>query len=157
MSLEATKQLLNSLSQNELQECKQHINMLLAVKKHAPPNNGQGNDELLILDAIVQTLESLGVEFTSSTTLQHRNAYSAFKKKAPDLLRYVKHHTKTRNEARKLLRWGAEMLYRDLTQMGIAVSSSTIMNHIHRMPAVINKNMPGYATAGGIQWLLTKR
>lgn len=47
-----------------------------------------------------------------------------------------------------LARVSVRLLIQDLQEMHIAVSARTIMNHIHRIPGVLNKYFPGYAAAG---------
>jgi hypothetical protein len=41
--------------------------------------------------------------------------------------------------------------------MEVAVSARTLMSHIHRLPAVINKSFPGYAQAGHLGKIIGKR
>ena len=53
--------------------------------------------------------------------------------------------------------FGEFVQHADLCRMEVAVSARTLMSHIHRLPAVINKSFPGYAQAGHLGKIIGKR
>lgn len=108
----------------------------------------------LVLDALTSTLTRLSVEHASIYFLRKHPHYSLFKTRCSDLMPFFRAAVATRNEQRLLLELAMELLYKELTEMGIAVSCRTMMNHVHRIPAVLNKHFPGYAASGLLSWIL---
>ncbi len=109
------------------------------------PSNG---DTELVADAISNFMRSRGLELTSSTQLLKHHGARAFCNKVTDVMGYVRRTANTRQEHRKVLNLAIGLLYDNLIAMNVAVSSVTMMNHVHRIPAVVNMSFPGYAQSG---------
>jgi hypothetical protein len=75
--------------------------------------------------------------------------FPSFKGKCPSIIEYLqaaKITSKTQQWA--VLLEGFRILYEDLTAMGLATDGSMLMRHVHRLPALLNREYPGYAAGG---------
>lgn len=80
-----------------------------------------------------------------------------FAKKTPAVWAFVTEHTKNRAGAQTMLMVAVKLLHADLMDMGIAVSTRTMMAHVHRLPALINRQFPGYAASGLLKLFATRK
>ena len=146
--------LLPVLTGSELEQVKQQINMLRAV---GPSTQQQVGDEAMeLLQAIVMFLSSKGLEYNSAVMLRQISQYSVFADKAKNVFRFMR-GIDNRTQKRAFLLLAVELLYKDLTAMGIAVSARTVMSHVHRIPAVVNKSFPFYAKSGLLKMIVRNR
>jgi hypothetical protein len=144
-TIDQVLRLLPRLTKHELDEVKEQINLLRTVGPSTQREVGDEASELL--QAIVTFLSSRGLEYNTMAMLRKVDQYEAFADKAKNVFRFMK-GVEGRTKKRAFLSLAAELLYDDLTSMDVAVSARTMMSHTHRIPAVINKNFPGYARAG---------
>lgn len=114
----------------------------------APPDKASGDIDLC-LSAISIMLQKRGLEFVSPYILKRHPGFASFAAKVPPIMRLLRKTTTNRIELDYLLELSASLLYDDLTHQGFnAVSSRLIINHFHRVPSILNKNFPGYLSAG---------
>jgi len=112
--------------------------------------------EVMVVDAIARTLTGMGVECPHAGVLM-RAIDSRFRQKLPGLLTYLRNAHPQRQGQIVVLRMGVELLYKDMTNAGYPVTARTLMGHIHRLPAAINRAFPGYARGGMMQWIVRIR
>lgn len=105
-------------------------------------------DEGIMLQAIADILVELGIEHTTAMRLTKATAYKTFHEQFLGLQPWLDKQGLSRNEKRLLMRIGVDMLYRDLSGMGIPIGSRMIMTHIGRLSVVLNAAFPGYAELG---------
>lgn len=143
-----------SLTSDEVQRIRAALDMSGQlggkVKHEAIPS-----DELNALDAIARFMQERGLDLSGREQLARGRGYNAFKAKVPALFAYLK-QAGDRNAQRALLTIGIELLYADLTKIGLAVTSRSLMAHTHRIVGVINREFPGYAQAGFIKLILRR-
>lgn len=114
-------------------------------------------DELLVLEAIVSFMDSTGVDASNAGMLAKTSNFQAFKKKVPAIMQVLKASNLKRNETRAVLRTGASMLYQVLTEQGVEATSRRMMDHIHRLPAQLDRHFPGYAMMGLLSVIVRAR
>jgi hypothetical protein len=113
-----------------------------------------GDDALIVAEVIVEVLEAGGFEFTNTTLLRRKSNYATFaKNKVPGVMKFVRENIKKRVAQRALLVLGYEGLLQQLAQMKLAPTSTTLMNHTHRVPAIIQGMFPGYSQNGVLEKL----
>ncbi len=115
--------------------------------------SSQMGDEVLVLEAIVDVVQRLSGEVVSVYELRRMNGYTGFKTKAISLLETLGKSSGTRLKKIAVLTLGIELLYRDLRDQLLPCSSRTLMRHVHRVPAVLDTNFPGYAESGLMGWI----
>ena len=145
--------LLPMLSLEERERVKKALGALGGLAASGPTNGDSDVD--LVLHAIVSHLSARGAEHASVGMLKKSPQFNAFKVKIPAVVRFF--CTKNRTELNAFLNVAIPLLYDDLTEMGIAVSARTLLVHIHRLPATINKHFPRYASSGMLHLLLKKK
>lgn len=111
-------------------------------------------DEKLVLSCITHTMQKLGVDVSSPYMLQKSRDISAFREKLPGLLNFVRSVGRERRMHMAVLTLGIRLLYEEMHNAEYAISSRTMMRHIHRLPAAINRQFPGYARAGCLDRVL---
>lgn len=104
-------------------------------------------DHYLLLELVSRTMSNLGADHSKPAVLERTKGFDAFCRKVPGVMQYVRAQCKTRVQQEGLLRIGIGLLRDNLEQMGWPTSSATIMAHIHRLPSVLNREFPGYASA----------
>ena len=174
---------LPSLSVTELQQVNQHSKALLALggvangaapvaigttvgtahfghQVPAPPAAPALAPEIaggadLLLHAIAGQLRRLGSDYAHAGVLR-RAAPAGFAAKAAAVTDYLdRAAVRNRVEQAAVLAIGVELLYNEMTRQGLAVSSRTLLNHAHRIPAVLNAAFPGYAQGGVLGWIVS--
>ena len=102
-----------------------------------------------VLQVLCSTLKRLGAECPSPMVLRKGVAYVSFEGKLPDIEAFFVEASASRVVQDALLGKAIELLYQDIVNwQGVAVSSQTIMQQIHRLPSVLNKSFPGYSSSG---------
>ena len=104
----------------------------------------------------MQFLSSTGLEYSSSVMLRKVSQYQVFSSKAKDVFRFMR-GVDSRTQRRAFLALAVELLYDDLTSMDISVSARTMMSHVHRIPAVVNRSFPNYSRAGLLGMIVRTR
>jgi hypothetical protein len=110
--------------------------------------SGKSDFDSRVLSAICDVLRKNNIENISPHFLRKSVAYANARGKMDDLSAFFGRISKQRMVQDAILRNGLELLYYDLVSMNIAVSSHTLLNHIHRIPATLNRHFPGYAQSG---------
>lgn len=114
------------------------------------------SEETMVLSCICDVLSSMNVEHFGIEVLRKRTG-AAFREKLPGLMRYLKRAHPKRSGQRALLHEGIGLLYQELTASRLPTTASTMANHIHRVPAVIERHYPGYARGGLLRWIVDSR
>lgn len=106
-----------------------------------------------VLQAICIVMKRNNAETPSVNVLRKSSAYVSSRDKLDDLATYFEGLSKAKLVQDQILKEAINLLYFDLINwQGIAISSHTILKQIHRLPSVLNRHFPGYASSG----LLTK-
>jgi hypothetical protein len=146
------------LSADELHELGQRIKALSSFQTTDLPQSittdAKGD---LILDAIASFMQGRGLEFTSASTLVRSPQYRAFAQKIPAVMKYLEQVTTVQIEQRAIAAIAVELLYENLVEMGVAVTSRTVMSHVHRIPSILNRAFPGYAQCGMLHMIVRGR
>jgi len=150
--------LLPKLDSDELSELRKRITALSSLGG-SPEVDGKAGAlrdtrAEMIMEAINHVMSSLGADSASVFVMRRTADYPRLKQKVDSLFEYMRKITGNRVEQQHLLNMSVEMLYQDLVELGIPVTALTIMRHIHRIPAVMNKQFPGYAEAGVLSMIL---
>lgn len=149
------QKLIVHMSPEHQQKLIQSINALNQLKGN-PITIGKdvpSNDWTLI--DIAQILSSRGIEFTSPAILARRcPSIASYRDKVQALDEFLSSVPKVQQRA--LFRVGIMLLCNNLAEMNVPVSGISIMNHIHRMPSLINRAFPGYARFGLLQMIIRK-
>jgi hypothetical protein len=158
--------LLHSLTADELAEVRARAGILLqsggrpaasaptttAAKIAAPPAESADLD--IIVQEIAAYFQREGLEYVSEAMLKRTANYRSFEAKAIASLPYFRKVSSQRVRLRAIIRLAIRLLHKDMQAMNVAVSVRTLMNHWHRVPAVIDKNFPGYAKIGMLRLLI---
>ena len=83
--------------------------------------------------------------------------FGEFRQNVPGVMQFLDRARLSRGERTTLLKVGIRLLYQNLTQMGIAVSAMTLMQHFHRLPACINRAYPTYAENGYLRLVVARQ
>jgi hypothetical protein len=138
---------LPNLSQTQLNDALMRFKLLSnnGVKAH----NGKQEFGDRVLQAICDVLRKQGVETPSVAMLKKSSAYvNSNKGKFDNLSNFFEQISPAKIVQDQILKEGINLLYFDLLQWKVAVSSHTILQQIHRIPSVLNKHFPGYAQSG---------
>lgn len=156
---------LSSLSKEQLEQVSSKARFLISTggvisvaakpaRKHEPTSDSE-----LMLSVICDFLSSNGLEFASPAQLRRAHGYNAFKEKVAYISQYLERGagSLSRVEKQALFRVGIELLYKNLVKMNVAVSTRTILGHIHRFPSILNQSFPGYAQMGAIKIIIQRK
>lgn len=152
-----------ALSPGEVEQLRQRLAALSALGGSGNAVAGraasqEGSDESLVLCILVDVLARLGVERTAIHTLRSQPSDLAlFRRKLPDLLHFINSNAPHHLQRQALLGLGIELLYRDLVEQQIPISARVVMRHVHRIPAVLNRHLPGYAESGLLRHVIRMR
>jgi hypothetical protein len=142
---------LSALTLEQLTDLNSRIKILfdVSVKEH----NGKQDFGLRLLSIICVVLRKNKVETPTPYTLQKSQAYVNAKAKIYDLGLFFESLSQSKLVQDAILKEAVALLYADLFNwQGVAISSHTLLNQVHRIPSTLNKHFPGYAESG----LLTK-
>ena len=109
------------------------------------------------LDVLLETMQRLGVECPFKPAIKKSSQYAAFRQKVPGIVAWMSRSVKKRNQRRALFAMGVGLLYENMVEMEVAVSARSVMQHIHRLPSVINQAFPDYARAGLLGFIVGDR
>jgi len=151
------------LTPDERQRISQRLGALggMAPGPTTPLGRGSGPETAhqpgeLLLQAIVSTAERLSGERASVTALRRTSGGRAFYEKAAAVEAFAARHTSTRTQRLALLELGVDLLYRDLTKIGLPTSTRSLMRHVHRIPSVIDASFPDYAKLGLLRMVMQR-
>lgn len=157
---ESITQNLPVMTEKELRELRARIDFLLrGSHQRSPPSssssssssrngNGQEDPVLMVLEVIHRLCRDHGLESRPLEALRASQGYSAFAAKVPQVLTSLGAKEFNLVELRTLLRLSLGLTLEELTAMGAPVSASVLMNHVHRVPGVLDTHFPGYREAG---------
>jgi hypothetical protein len=156
---------MDGLSKAELDDVVSYAKMLGGVGGVAMPSGlaevKADSETEMLLDIIVRVAQSRGAEFTGVPALKKSQHYAPFRRKIAEfgLVEYFKHTVAKNNRIRlQAFMWLAvELLYDSLVAMSIPVSSRAMMNHVHRIPSVVNNAFPGYAASGMLHMVIRSK
>jgi hypothetical protein len=114
------------------------------------PQTGR-DDVQFVLEVIASAMAR--EDYSSPSLLRKSSQFASFKTKVPALIEYLK-PAGSRNQQRALLRLGVELLQKYMTGIGVPTGSRVIMQNIHRVPAVIETQFPGYAREGLLRMIM---
>lgn len=136
------------LSSAQLNDVLNRIKILNSASSNNVPGKKEFGDRLL--QSICVVLIKKNVECPSVTFLRRSSAYATFNKnKSSDLATFFSKVSNSRLVQDMLLKEAVSLLYDDLQHwQGIAISSHTLIQQAHRLPAVLNRAFPGYASNG---------
>jgi hypothetical protein len=107
-----------------------------------PANQAERDDPMFVLECISEVLSGLGVEFVSAGILRKAAGFGAFKEKVPLLMHFLRRASKERRCQRAILCVGVDVLYQNMTQMGLPISGRAVMNNLHRVPSTLLQAFP---------------
>lgn len=142
---------LPKLSVGQLSDLSSRIKLLAktAIKDH----DGKQEFGDRVLQALCDVMKRNNLETPHSATLKKSAAYVNAKAKIEDLSVYFEKISKQKLVQDSILKVAIDLLITDmLSWQGVAVSSHSVLKQIHRIPSMLNRSFPGYATSG----LLTK-
>ena len=142
------------LTQAELQSVKVRIGFLLKVGNQVDVETS--TEELLVLDAIVSMLSSMGLEFPQVHMLKKRSN-PAFREKVESLFKYMNQSGLGRTEIRAFLFLSIRLLVDHMKALSIPVSGGTVMRNIGAIPGLINRSFPGYVECGHLDLLVRRK
>lgn len=112
----------------------------------------------IFLDCIVQHMEGRGADFTSRTMLMRGSQFPAYRHKFRDGARLARYFMmaveKSKIKRLAFMHLAVRCMYDNLTDMNVPISSRAMMNHVHRIPSIINQAFPGYAESGLLQLVI---
>jgi hypothetical protein len=141
---------LPTLSEKELRELRARIDFLLRGSHGPPRSNGNGAQSpvLMVLEVIHRLCRDHGLESRPLAALQSGQNFNAFVEKVPQVLASLGAKEFNAAELHTLLRLAFGLTLEELAHMGVPVSASVLMNHVHRVPGVLDTHFPGYREAG---------
>lgn len=106
-------------------------------------------DEQTYLSAICDVLQSKGLFFASPDMLRSGRGYANFKAhKEGGLDKFFARETLTRTQKLALLKIGIGLIIDNLQYNRIPPTGGNVLMNFHRMPALIDRELPGYAERG---------
>lgn len=153
--------LLPSLNSNELEQLVTRAKSLASLGNADQPNSlpariddEDSSDEMFVLSCIAHTMQKMGADMTSAGMLRSSREIAAFRSKLPALIRFLDKTGPQRQLRHAVLQLGVRLLYDEIASMDRTVSSRTVMQHIHRLPAALDRQFPGYARSGRLGFIL---
>ncbi len=136
---------LSSFSREQLEQIESKIRFLKSGNANPAPEIS--SDAELMLIAITDYYSSHGLEHTQPGALRKVSSFASFKTKVESVTQYLAKASAPLNRIERLamFRVAIELLYANMVEMSVPVSTRTIMNHVHRIPSVLNRAFPGYA------------
>lgn len=119
-----------------------------AAAASGPQQAAQESDIDMVLGELISHMHDEGIEFASLVMLKSVTSFRTFAEKVPPTMVYFRRASTNRTKLRALIRMSIKLLYKDMARMNISPSTRTMMNHWHRIPAIINQSFPGYAKSG---------
>jgi hypothetical protein len=115
-------------------------------KKH----DGRTSIEDVLLETISQYARDKGIEFVTVERLRaSQQMKQAREKLAEGLEDYLRNAVaKNRIELRAFMKLAISLVFKEMAQLRLSASGRTVLAYVHRIPAVINKAFPGYASSG---------
>ena len=113
--------------------------------------------ELFVLATFADYVKKAGLGVEGVERLRAASNFPAFRQKIGGLWEFIEKQKCNQNEKRLLIRFGFQLLHEHITKSSnIAADARTLMNWVHRMPAVFDAHFPGYGR-NGLLGLVVKR
>lgn len=114
--------------------------------------------ELFVLSALADYSQRAGIGVEGVERLRASKNFPAFREKVAGLNKLLdRQKDLDQRQRRLLLMFGFELLHEDITRNAtVAASARTLMDWVHRLPAVFDSHFPGYA-ANGLLGITVKR
>lgn len=102
--------------------------------------------EMLVLGAIISALQ--GKLFINMQICRSSRMYPSFSEKLDGIQRWLSRSPCNRLQQQWIITKGLWYMIMDYTNRGILVDHTALMANIHRLPAYVNQQFPGYAENG---------
>ena len=146
---------LHTLDAMQLRDISSRINLL--SKSSTKAHDGKQEFGIRVLEAISSVMKKNNADAASVTTLRKSAAYASAREKVQDLQIYFEKISKSKLVQDQVLKESVGLLYYDLLSwQGVAVSCHTLLQQIHRIPAVLNRAFPNYAASGLLSKIVKK-
>lgn len=159
LSLADTKEAVNGMSHADLSELRSYIGLRLTLPETKGKSVAKGDDFLShMLDLLVSVGQSKGADIRNRAMLARASQYKSFVLKClgdgnhKGLKEYFERAAPTVVQRRALMRLSLELLHDNILAIGGTCSATTMMAQIHRIPAVMNSELPGYAASGRLDF-----
>jgi len=147
---------LHELDSMQLKDISSRINLL--TKSSTKIHDGKSNFGARVLQSICDVMRKHNVETPSVATLKKSAAYASARAKFDDLQIFFDKISKSRIIQDAILNEAVQLLYFDLVNwQGVAISSHTLLNQVHRIPATLNRHFPGYAISGTLTKIVERK
>lgn len=163
MNLTDILQALPSLSKTEQQRIMEAIRAGDQLDPLNPPiaslhpaARASDSDLEVLLDALCTFLRDRGLGFASAPLLKRTHAYRAFRSNASFIGPWLKRSGMTRNEKRLLFSCVLPLLHQYLAQGNDTVGAGQMLKNMHKLPAIVDAQLPGYAHAGLLRLVIKK-
>ena len=137
---------LTTLTSAQLNDVSNRIKILSFASTKA--FNGKSDFGVRVSEAICTAFRKLNVECPNPNTLRKSAAYASAKDKFTDLAAFFDKVSSQRIVQDAVLVLAIEQLYSSMLQWGTPISSHTVLQQAHRIPAALNQAFPGYAASG---------
>lgn len=155
--------LLPELSAQELSQVKTRVGSLVEVTKDTSetadePDNGRlkSHANLQVVEQICSAMNRHGLMTSVAIARRHVDANADVKRKINLAMTFIRKAIPDRRGQVIILNIGLDLLLENMRSLGLAVTANTMLNHLHRLPAVIDQAFPGYAQLGLLK-LIVKR
>lgn len=139
-NLDTIIELLPNLNKAEMQK----VQAAVAMLAHQGGQNGRPASPDVLLGIICELCREERIELRGVDTMKQSVFYKGFVPKAEKVMEYVNEITDDRLKRIGIIRLGLHLLIADLRRTdreGVA----QLMQNIHRLPACLDKQFPGYA------------
>lgn len=147
MSYHAARALLPSLNKSELTRLRAEISALLALPASSNGSDADDGEAAFALSAIAEQLASVGEPCALPRLLTHRDR-PKFNQQFAAIDDFFKRAGLDKLQRRSLFRIGVRLLYQNLAELNVPASAVTLMHHVHRIPSLLDRQLPGYAESG---------
>lgn len=143
------------LNTNELQQLRNHISVLLQLGPASADRAvaiSEAPEELVYLAEHGRDRGGIPVATTDMMNGAH---YDAFKQKLPRVRAFIS-QVGSKTAQRALFKLGLVLLERSMRAQGVAPTYVSLMQQLHRVPGLINREFPGYAANGMLKLIIRK-
>lgn len=123
----------------------------------AEPADDKDADCDFVLRCIIDVCRRNGVEIVSVRMLKQSRNYPTFKAKVPALMTFLQKASPKRNVQQAILCLAISAIRDWLLNLNIPVSAGNLLQHIHRVPDVLDQHFPGYARMGMLSSIFRTR
>jgi hypothetical protein len=110
----------------------------------------------LLIDALCAFMRERGIEFSNPTLVKRSGAYQSLCKRPDFLGSWLDRSGMSRNEKRLLFAMTVPLLHQYLSWGSNAVGVNQMLQNLHKLPAVVEGHLPGYARAGALRMIVKR-